>query len=72
MVCGFSHSVAACPAPLPSAASRLPMTATREWGDRLGEFFADVTIADMPGTGHVSPLEALEAFARAISAATTA
>jgi pimeloyl-ACP methyl ester carboxylesterase len=38
----------------------------REWGDRLGEFFADVTVTDMPGTGHFSPLEAPEAFAAAI------
>jgi pimeloyl-ACP methyl ester carboxylesterase len=38
----------------------------REWGDRLDEFFADVTITDMPGTGHFSPLEAPEAFAAAI------
>ena len=38
----------------------------REWGDRLDEFFADVTVTDMPGTGHFSPLEAPEAFAAAI------
>src|SRR5215210_6188010 len=38
----------------------------REWGDRLDEFFADVTITDMPATGHFSPLEAPEAFAAAI------
>jgi pimeloyl-ACP methyl ester carboxylesterase len=38
----------------------------REWGDRLDEFFADVTTTDMPGTGHFSPLEAPEAFAAAI------
>jgi pimeloyl-ACP methyl ester carboxylesterase len=39
----------------------------REWGDRLEEFFADVvSITDMPGTGHFSPLEAPEAFAAAI------
>ncbi|HKG63176.1 MAG TPA: alpha/beta fold hydrolase [Solirubrobacteraceae bacterium] len=47
----------------------------REWGDRLDEFFADVTTTDMPGTGHFSPLEAAEAFAAAIrelSAWTTA
>ena len=47
----------------------------REWGDRLGDFFADFTITDMPGTGHFSPLEAPEAFAaaiRALSASTRA
>ena len=38
----------------------------REWGDRLDEFFADVTVTDMPGAGHFSPLEAPEAFAAAI------
>ena len=38
----------------------------REWSDRLDEFFAAVTITDMPGTGHFSPLEAPEAFAAAI------
>ena len=38
----------------------------REWGDRLDEFFADVTITDMPGTGHFAPLEAPEAFAAQI------
>jgi pimeloyl-ACP methyl ester carboxylesterase len=43
----------------------------REWGDRLGEFFADVTVAEMPGTGHFSPLEAPEAFAGAIASAST-
>ena len=44
----------------------------REWADRLGEFFVDFTLTDMPGTGHFSPLEAPEAFAEAISASTTA
>ncbi len=38
----------------------------REWGDRVGEFFADATITDMPGVGHFSPLEAPEAYAEAI------
>lgn len=37
----------------------------REWGDRLDEFFSDVTVADMPRAGHFSPLEAPEAFAGA-------
>ena len=34
----------------------------REWADRLDEFFADVRLTDMPGTGHFSPLEAPEAL----------
>ena len=41
----------------------------REWADRLDEFFADVRLTDMPGTGHFSPLEAPEAFADAIRGA---
>lgn len=44
----------------------------RAWGDRLGEFFTDVTVTDLPGSGHFVPLEAPEAFADAISAASTA
>ena len=40
----------------------------REWADRLGDFFADFTLTDMPGTGHFSPLEAPEAFAGAVRA----
>jgi pimeloyl-ACP methyl ester carboxylesterase len=43
----------------------------RAWGDRLGEFFADVTVADLPGSGHFVPLEAPEAFAGAIERALT-
>jgi pimeloyl-ACP methyl ester carboxylesterase len=42
----------------------------RAWGDRLDEFFSDVHVADLPGAGHFSPLQAPEAFAEAISAAT--
>jgi pimeloyl-ACP methyl ester carboxylesterase len=38
----------------------------REWGDRLDEFFADVTITDLPGAGHFSPLQAPDAFAGAV------
>ena len=38
----------------------------RAWGDRLGEFFADVTVTDLPGAGHFSPLQAPEAFAAAV------
>jgi pimeloyl-ACP methyl ester carboxylesterase len=38
----------------------------RAWGDRLGDFFADFTLTDLPGTGHFSPLEAPEAWAAAL------
>ena len=38
----------------------------RAWGDRLDEFFADVTVTDLPGAGHFSPLEAPEAWAAAL------
>jgi pimeloyl-ACP methyl ester carboxylesterase len=41
----------------------------RAWGDRLGEFFANVTVTDLPGSGHFVPLEAPEAFAAAVTAA---
>jgi pimeloyl-ACP methyl ester carboxylesterase len=41
----------------------------RAWGDRLGEFFADVEVTDLPGSGHFVPLEAPEAFAAAITGA---
>jgi pimeloyl-ACP methyl ester carboxylesterase len=36
------------------------------WGDRVGEFFADVTVTPLPDAGHFVPLEAPEAFASAI------
>ena len=39
------------------------------WADRLGEFFADVTVTPLPDAGHFVPLEAPEAFASAIRAA---
>lgn len=39
------------------------------WGDRLGEFFADVTLEPLPGVGHFTPLEAPDSLARAIRAA---
>jgi pimeloyl-ACP methyl ester carboxylesterase len=38
----------------------------RAWGDRLHEFFEDVTVTDLPGAGHFSPLEAPEAWAAAL------
>ena len=36
------------------------------WSDRLGDFFADVTLQRLPGAGHFTPLEAPDAFAAAI------
>ncbi|WP_448628064.1 alpha/beta fold hydrolase [Geodermatophilus sp. URMC 64] len=38
------------------------------WGDRLGEFFADVAVTPLPGIGHFAPLEAPEALATAVRA----
>jgi pimeloyl-ACP methyl ester carboxylesterase len=40
-----------------------------QWGDRLDEFFADVTVTPVPGSGHFVPLEAPDVFASAIRAA---
>jgi pimeloyl-ACP methyl ester carboxylesterase len=68
-------------APAPSARTTAPTHVLwpehdplfpRAWGDRLGEFFADVTVTDLPDAGHFVPLEAPEAFARAVSAALSA
>jgi pimeloyl-ACP methyl ester carboxylesterase len=39
------------------------------WGDRLDQFFADVTRHELAGAGHFSPLEAPERFAATIAAA---
>jgi pimeloyl-ACP methyl ester carboxylesterase len=39
------------------------------WGDRLDEFFADVTVTRLPDSGHFVPLEAPEAFASAVRGA---
>jgi pimeloyl-ACP methyl ester carboxylesterase len=36
------------------------------WSDRLDVFFADVTLRELPGVGHFTPLEATDAFAEAI------
>jgi pimeloyl-ACP methyl ester carboxylesterase len=41
----------------------------REWSDRIGEFFAAVTLTGLDGVGHFSPLEAPAAFATAVNAA---
>jgi pimeloyl-ACP methyl ester carboxylesterase len=38
------------------------------WGDRLDEFFADVTVTPLADCGHFVPLEAPEAFASAVRA----
>jgi pimeloyl-ACP methyl ester carboxylesterase len=38
----------------------------REWADRIGDFFANARLTDLPGAGHFSPLEAPRAFAEAI------
>ena len=39
------------------------------WGDRLDEFFADVTVTPLPESGHFVPLEAPDAVASAVRAA---
>ena len=39
------------------------------WGDRLDEFFSDVTVTSLPDSGHFVPLEAPDAFASAVRAA---
>jgi pimeloyl-ACP methyl ester carboxylesterase len=39
------------------------------WSDRLGEFFADVTLTALPDAGHFVPLEAADELASAIRAA---
>jgi pimeloyl-ACP methyl ester carboxylesterase len=44
----------------------------QQWSDRLEEFFADITLTRLEGVGHFSPVEAPEAFAAAIRAASTA
>ncbi|QEC49322.1 alpha/beta hydrolase [Baekduia soli] len=65
---------------VPEAADRIAVPTTvlwpehdpifpREWADRLGEFFAEVTVLDLPGSGHFAPLETPDGVARAILAA---
>ena len=41
----------------------------RAWGDRLDDFFTDVTVTDLPDSGHFVPLEAPEDLAAAVLAA---
>jgi pimeloyl-ACP methyl ester carboxylesterase len=40
-----------------------------EWSDRLEEFFTDVTVQQLEGIGHFTPLEAPDRFAAAVRAA---
>lgn len=42
----------------------------REWSDRLGEFFSDVTVVPADGSGHFVPVEDPDPFAGAVRAAT--
>ncbi|MEJ8277595.1 alpha/beta fold hydrolase [Pseudonocardia spirodelae] len=42
----------------------------RDWSDRVGEFFTDVTVTPVDGVGHFVPVEAPDAVAAAVSAAT--
>lgn len=41
----------------------------RDWSDRVGEFFADVTVTPVDGVGHFVPVEAPQVFADAVAAA---
>jgi pimeloyl-ACP methyl ester carboxylesterase len=43
----------------------------QDWGDRLNEFFADVTMTPLPGVGHFVPREAPSELAVAIRAVLT-
>lgn len=38
----------------------------RAWSDRLGEWFADVSLQHLDGVGHFSPVEAPDVFAAAV------
>lgn len=42
------------------------------WSDRLGDFFSDYSLRELPGAGHFVPLEAPEAFASAVREALAA
>jgi pimeloyl-ACP methyl ester carboxylesterase len=44
----------------------------RAWADRLGDFFADVTVLPVDGIGHFTPLEAPREFAATVKAASEA
>jgi pimeloyl-ACP methyl ester carboxylesterase len=41
----------------------------REWSDRLGEFYSDITLTFVDGVGHYTPLECPQEFAAALTAA---
>ncbi|WP_224390236.1 alpha/beta fold hydrolase [Pseudonocardia sp. ICBG1293] len=41
----------------------------RAWSDRVGEFFAEVTVTAVDGVGHFVPVEAPRVFADAVAAA---
>jgi pimeloyl-ACP methyl ester carboxylesterase len=41
----------------------------REWSDRLGEFFSDVTLTTVDGVGHFTPVECPQEFAGLIQQA---
>jgi pimeloyl-ACP methyl ester carboxylesterase len=44
----------------------------RAWADRIGDFFADVTVLPVDGIGHFAPLEAPREFAAVVKAASEA
>ncbi|MCW2931052.1 MAG: epoxide hydrolase, partial [Actinomycetia bacterium] len=44
----------------------------RAWADRLGDFFADVTVLPVDGIGHFTPVEAPREFAAVVKAASEA
>ncbi|MGI8712399.1 MAG: alpha/beta fold hydrolase [Solirubrobacteraceae bacterium] len=75
---GMIASSLAEQAPAPTARITVPTTVLwpehdplfpRAWGDRLDQFFTDVSVQALAGAGHFSPLEAPERFAEAIRAA---
>jgi pimeloyl-ACP methyl ester carboxylesterase len=41
----------------------------REWSDRVGEFFTDVSMIEVDGIGHFVPVEAPRVFAAATAQA---
>jgi pimeloyl-ACP methyl ester carboxylesterase len=41
----------------------------RDWSDRVGEFFTDVTVTPVDGVGHFVQVEAPQVFADAVAAA---
>jgi pimeloyl-ACP methyl ester carboxylesterase len=60
-------------APRPEGPDAVPTTVlwpehdplfVREWSDRLGEFYSDITLTFVDGVGHYTPLECPQEFAR--------